>query len=180
MIQTVTESLIRLLKAEVHAECVLVASDDVFEVKKLPSLLLQGPSPSENHLRRCHSTHFELNQADLTTKQSRYPRYYNLDFDLVVTTGHEAELLQFQEKVSAFFAEHPEIEIGTFGKLNLTEIAPLGSGRRVNLSNLRQSSGKFRIEDCPVFSGKETEGRMISNVKVAFSGDAQSEINLTQ
>ncbi len=36
------------------------------------------------------------------------------------------------------------------GSLNLTEIVPLGGLRRVNLPNLRQSSGRCRIENCPV------------------------------
>ena len=180
MIQTVTESLIRLMKEKVHTKCVLASSDDVFEVKRLPSILLQGPALKENKLRRCASTHFENNQVDLTTKQSRYPRYYHLDFKLVVTASTEAELLGFQGKLSAFLTDTPEIEIGQFGSLNLTEMEPLGSSRRVNLSNLRQCSGKLRIEDCPIYSGIETSGRLVTDIKIAFSGDVHSEINVKQ
>ena len=47
-VRTVVESFIRLVKAEIDPEAVLVAADDVFEVPRTPSLILQGPTLVEN------------------------------------------------------------------------------------------------------------------------------------
>ena len=53
-VRTVVESFIRLVKAEIDPEAVLVAADDVFEVPKVPSLILQGPTLMENGDRAGH------------------------------------------------------------------------------------------------------------------------------
>jgi hypothetical protein len=53
------------------------------------------------------------------------------------------------------------LPVGELGALNLTLLAPLGGLRRVNLSNLRQASGRCRIEDCPVYDDVVTEGKLI-------------------
>lgn len=97
---------------------------------------------------------FEKNSADLSFEECRFPRLYHLDFDLVVTVDHESELLQFQEAVSRFLQLNPVISIVNKGELNMTELVPLGDLARVNLSNLRQSSGRLRIESCPVYDGE--------------------------
>ena len=51
-VRTVVESFIRLVKAEIDPDAVLVAADDVFEVPNVPSLILQGPTLIENGDRR--------------------------------------------------------------------------------------------------------------------------------
>ena len=48
LLREVVESFIRLVKAEIAANAVLVPPDDAFEVTKVPSFLLQGPSPVED------------------------------------------------------------------------------------------------------------------------------------
>jgi len=50
-VRTVVENLIRLVKAEIDADAVLVAAADVFEVPNVPRLILQGPT-LENDDRR--------------------------------------------------------------------------------------------------------------------------------
>ncbi len=169
MIQEVTEALIRLFQAKVHEHTLLIVPDDVFEVKKTPSILLQGPMLSEDRHRRVVGTTFKNNLADMTAEESSHPRLYHLDFDLIVTTAHESELLNFQERIAAFFISTPVVEIAESGALNLTEISPLGSLSRVNLSNLKQSSGKIRIEDCPVFAGELTTGKLVSKINIQLS-----------
>ncbi len=51
-VRPVVETLIRLVKVEIDPEAVLVAADDVFEVPRVPSLILQGPTLVENGDRR--------------------------------------------------------------------------------------------------------------------------------
>lgn len=106
------------------------------------------------------------NEQDLTFEQCRHPRLYHLDFDVIVTTGKESELLDLTEKVARFYQLHPVITVGEHGSLNLTELVPLGGLKRVNLSNLRQASGRCRIEDCPVYDGRVQSGRLAAGIEV--------------
>lgn len=54
--------------------------------------------------------------------------------------------------------------VGDHGTLNLTELVSLGGLKRVNLSNLRQASGRCRIEDCPVFDGRVIIGPLVKEI----------------
>lgn len=174
-IQTATETLILLAKQAIHPDTVLVFADDLFEVQSTPSVILQGPKLTEDRFRRGQVRLFEKNSADLSFEECRFPRLYHLDFDLVVTVDREAELLQFQEAVSRFLQLNPVIPIADQGELNLTELVPLGGLARVNLSNLRQSSGRLRIESCPVYDGEIRNGRLIRDRTFQFHGDVTEE-----
>ena len=144
-VRTVVESFIRLVKAEIDPEAVLVAADDVFEVPKVPSLILQGPTLMENGDRRTQARMVKKDVPNLSYEECRYPRLYHLDFDVIVTAAHEGELLDLQEKVARFYQVHPVLSVEDRGSLNLTELVPLGGLCRVNLSNLRQSSGRVMV-----------------------------------
>jgi hypothetical protein len=174
-IQTVTETLILLAKQAIHPDTVLVFADDLFEIQSTPSVILQGPKLTEDRFRRSVTRLFEKDTADLSFEECRFPRLYHLDFDLVVTVDREAELLQFQELVSRFLQLNPIIPIAYQGELNLTELVPLGGLARVNLSNLRQSSGRLRIESCPVYDGEIRNGHLIRDRTFQFHGDVNEE-----
>ena len=177
-IQQATETLIRLAKQAIHTDTVLVFTDDLFEVQRTPSVILLGPKLSEDGFRRGQTRLFEKNTADLSFEECRFPRLYHLDFDLVVTVDREADLLQFQESVSRFLQFYPVILIANQGELNLTELVPLGGLARVNLSNLRQSSGRLRIESCPVYDGEIRNGRLIRDRTFQFHGGVNEEQTL--
>jgi len=102
--------------------------------------------------------------AELIYEQSRPPRLYHLDFDVIVTTATEGEQLDLMEKVARFYQLYPTLTVGDHGGLNLTELTPLGGLERVNLSNMRQASGICRIEDCPVYDGKVETGPLVKEV----------------
>ena len=167
-VRPVVETLIRLVKAEIDPEAVLVASDDVFEVPKVPSLILQGPTLVENGDRRTQARMVEKDVPNLRYQACRHPRLYHLDFDVIVTAAHEGKLLDLEEKVARFYQVHPEVIVGDRGSLPLTELVPLGGLRRVNLSNLRQSSGRCRIEDCPIYDGRVETGGLIKDRAFQF------------
>jgi len=103
-------------------------------------------------------------KAALTYEECRQPRLYHLDFDIIITTAKQQELLELIEKMARFHQLHTVIPVGEYGALNLTEATPLGSLKRVNLSNLRQASGRCRIEDCPVYDGLVRSGKLIAVV----------------
>jgi len=166
VLREVVESFTRLVKSEVHPGAVLVCADDVFEITDVPSLVLQGPTLSEDGDRRTPAMLTKRHQADLTFEQCRHPRLYHLDFDVIVTTGKEAELLDLTEKVARFYQLHPSFPVGEHGSLNVTELVPLGGLKRVNLSNLRQASGRCRIEDCPIYDGSVSAGKLATGVKI--------------
>jgi hypothetical protein len=177
-IQAATETLILLAKQAIHPGTVRVFAGNLFEVQSTPSVILQGPKLAEDRFRRGQARLFEKNSADLSFEECRFPRLYHLDFDLVVTVDREAELLQFQESVSRFLQLNPVIPITDQGELNLTELVPLGGLDRVNLSNLRQSSGRLRIESCPVYDGEIRNGRLIRDRTFQFHGDVTEDQTL--
>ena len=63
---------------------------------------------------------------------------------------------------------HRVVSVPERGALPLTELVPLGGLRRVNLSDLRQSSGRCRIEDCPVYDGQVESGPLIKDRAFEF------------
>jgi hypothetical protein len=172
-IRTVTQEFIRLVRREVHESAVLVAADDVFEVKDTPSVILQGPVLTENGQRRTQARLIERNVPDLSYEECKAPRLYHLGFDIVVTTATETELLSLQEAVARLYQTHPVLEISDKGSLNLTELVPVGGLRRVNLSNLRQASGRARVEDCPVYDGQVRQGKLIRDRVFDFKDGVQ-------
>jgi len=170
LLREVVESFIRLVKAEIAANAVLVPPDDVFEVTKVPSFIIQGPTPIEDGSRRCSAPLLAGDREEMTFTETAHPRLYHLDFDLIATTGDAAAMLDMQEKVARFFLAHPTFPVGDRGTLNLTLLIPLGGWRRVNLSNLRQVSGRCRIEDCPVYDDTVHEGKLIHARIFEFRG----------
>jgi hypothetical protein len=145
-----TEALLRLLRVEIDPGAVLVAADDVFEAVQVPALLLQGPTLVEDARRRTLAHWTVRDQEQLTYVGGPYARLYHLDFDVVVSTGKERELLALIGKMALFYQQHPVLDVPDLCRLPVTELTPLGGLRRMNLSNLRQASGRLRIEDCPV------------------------------
>jgi len=173
LIREAVETFIRLWKSEVSPNAVLVSSDDIFEVTKPPSLVLQGPTVSENAARRTPAKMFTTHPEDLAYDERRHPRLYHLDFDVIATTGTEVELLTLMGKVARFYQVHTVMHIGDHGSLNLTELMPLGGLKRVNLSNLRQASGRCRIEDCPVYDGRVIYGQLIKEVLLRINAQGE-------
>lgn len=166
------EALIRLFQAEVDPRTLLVAADDVFEAAEVPALLLQGPTLVEDARRRTLAQWTERDQATMACRRGRYPRLYHLEFDLVASTGNERSLLTLVGNVAALYQRMPLLAVPDIGELPLTELTPLGGWRRVNLSNLRQASGRLRLEDCPVGDADtlQTEtGRLIVTPIIAVT-----------
>lgn len=166
LIQEVVETFIRLAKTEIDDGAVLVAADDVFEVTKTPSFVFQGPTLVEDSARRTPAKQVRKDRIGLTYEERRHPRLYHLEFDIIVTTGKEGELLDLTERVARFYQLHPVLDVGEHGTLNITELTPLGGLKRVNLSNLRQAAGKCRIEDCPVYDGRIVIGKLATGLKL--------------
>ena len=169
LMREVVEVFIRLVKTEVGPNAALVAADDMFEVTKTPSLVLQGPLISENAARRTPARQVRKNPSDLTFEERKSPRLYHLDFDVIVTTGKEGDLLDITERLARFYQLHPTLEIPERGTLGITELVPLGGLKRVNLSNLRQASGRCRIEDCPVYDGRIVSGKLTTGLRLELN-----------
>lgn len=165
----VIEALIRVFQAGLHPGTVLVSSGDPFEVKETPSVTIHGPTIKENPNRRVAGRFFHKDLETMTFETGAHPRQYHLDFELVVTCATERELIGFLESTARFFGNHTELTVGERGTLPVTVLSPLGSVDRVNLSNLRQATGRFRVEDYPVFEEEFKRGRLINNVELVFA-----------
>ena len=161
-VRDVVETFIRLVKAEVLQDAVLVPPDDAYEVQRTPNLVIQGPRLVEDKARRTMARQVIKDTDALTFEEREYPRFYHLDFDVIATTDKEAELIDLVAGVVVFFAFQRELVIPPDGdRLPITELVPIGGLNRVNLSNLKQSSGRYRIEDCAVYGGEVTAGKLI-------------------
>ncbi len=160
-VREVIESLIRKLQAEVTPQAVLINKNDLFETTKIPSLVIQGPEVEENKDRRTKAREIVKDNDTRTYEERNYPHFYNFDFDFILTTGTEDELLDLQEKIIKFFLNNPEMAINEEEKVNLVELAPMGGLFRPNLSNLRQTVGKYRLEDVLVYDSSLTQGKLI-------------------
>lgn len=169
-LRPVVEELIRLVKRELCSGAVLIAADDAFETKKVPIVILQGPTLKLNNGRQTMAQVTETDPETQTFEQTRHPKLYHLDFDLIVTAGAEPELLDLQEQVARFYLNCAVLNMGERGELVISEQIPLGGLKRVNLSNLRQSSGRLRVEDCPIYDGKVTTGGLIHTRTFQFHG----------
>lgn len=161
LFRAVSEQMVRLVRTGVYQKAVLIHPGDQFEVKATPSVLLVGPTVTENRHRRTLARWYEPVEPEVegdppTCRVHQHPRLYNLDFEIVITAATGAELLEFMERVAAFWSTNTEMSIANVGSFGLTELEPLGGYHRVNLSNLRQASGKFRIEDVPAISEAAT------------------------
>ena len=175
-VRHVIETFIRMVQADVHEAAVLVPPDDAFEVTATPSLMIQGPRFIENKARRSMARQIVTDTEALTFEARQYPRFYHLDFDVIATTSKEAELIDLVARIIAFFAFHREIEIPPNAEpLAITELTPMGGLNRVNLSNLKQSSGRYRIEDCAVYGGEAVHGKMIVDRIFDYNGPALTE-----
>jgi hypothetical protein len=172
----VIETFIRRLQAEVTPNAVLINKNDLFETTNIPSLVIQGPEVEENKERRTRAKEIIKDTDALTYDERNYPRFYHLDFDFILTTGTEEELLDLQEKSIKFFLNNPELEINQDDKLNLVELTPMGGLFRPNLSNLRQSAGKYRIEDVLVYDDSLIQGKLVVDRTFEYYGENDTPI----
>ena len=159
-IREVVEALIRKLQADVTPNTELVPINDYYEIKHTPSLLVIGPKLEENRAKRNSEKRVEVDRDNLSYTERNWPRYYQLDFDFVLTAANGMELLELQEKVIAFFLDNREVATAEC-VFKLQEMVPLGGLERPNLSNLRQASGRYRIEDVEVFDHDVFEGKIV-------------------
>ena len=180
LVRDTVETLIRKLQSDVTPNTVLVPLNDYYEIKQVPSLLVIGPKLEENRAKRVSEKIVEIDQDSLSYTQRNWPRFYHLDFDFMLTASNGMDLLDLQEKLIVFFLDNhfiqvsvaPGFGIGGFGvdpwgaseddaEFYLSEMIPIGGLERPNYSNLRQASGRYRIEDVPVFDNDIEEGKLV-------------------
>ncbi len=154
------EALIKKLQAGVTPNTVLVPVNDYYEIKHTPSLLVIGPKLEENRSKRNSEKRVEVDRDNLSYTERNWPRYYHLDFDFVLTADTGAALLDLQEKGITFFLDNREIATAECA-FKLREMIPIGGLERPNLSNLRQASGRYRIEDVEVFDHDVFDGKIV-------------------
>ncbi len=162
MIQEACNALVAKLRGGVLPQVVIVGKDDFHEIKQVPSLLLVGPALVLDKPKRFLLSDFVVDEPSLTYTETHQPWFYHLDFDLVLSTGTGVELLGLVSAVTAFLRANVALEVPPDGRFLLTELIPMGGLVRPNLSNLRQASGRCRIETVPVPDGYQATGSLIT------------------
>lgn len=161
MIREACEALVAKLRADVLPQVVIVGKDDFHEVKQVPSLLLVGPTLVLDKPKRFLLSDVVVDEPTLTYTETHEPWYYHLDFDLVLNTGTGTELLSLVADLTAFFRANVALDVSADARFLLTEMIPLGGLMRPNLSNLRQASGRCRIETVPVYDSYQVTGPLV-------------------
>ena len=177
-VREVIESFIRKIQADITPQAVLINKNDLFETTKIPSLVIQGPTITENKRRRTTNAikEYKIDETAKTYEERNYPRFYHFDFDFILTTGNETDLLDLQGKIIQLFILNPSLAINAEDNINLMEITPMGGLARPNLSNLRQAAGKYRMEDVLVYAGDMTQGRLIIDRIFQYKKDEDTPI----
>ena len=101
-VREVIESFIRKLQMDISPHAVLINKNDFFETTDIPSLVIQGPTITENKNRRTAALavkEYRIDEEGKTYEERNYPRFYYFDFDFILTTGTDAELRDLQEKI---------------------------------------------------------------------------------
>ena len=176
-LRAVVEKMMGLIQADILPGATIVPADDPFEIKATPSLLVQGPTLTQDLERRSMAKICETNLTDNSYVMGLSPAYYNLDFDIVVNTSNVQTLLDLQEKCALFFRQHAVLTVSSELSLRITELVPVGGFSKINLSNLRRAAGRFRIEDFPVFSGDFYAGKLILKRTIEYqNGNVPTEV----
>lgn len=163
-VRDVIEQFIRKLQLDVTLNTVMISKNEQFETENLPSLIVHGADILENRSRRTMTKLVVTDEPALTYQQWNHPRFYNFDFQLILTANMDSELLDLQEKIMQFFITNPVLVINAEDVVPMHEITPIGGLDRPNLSNLRQASGKYRLEDLEVYGSQIPEnGRLIAD-----------------
>ena len=175
-VRDAVEAFVRLAKAELPGDAVLAPPDEACEIQRVPGILLQGPRFEENRARRTMAKQVEKDAESLEFEEREYPRFYHLDFDVIATAATAADLIDLAAGAASFFARRREIEVPPDGdRLALSELAPVGGLARVNLSDLKQASGRCRVEDCAVYGGGAVQGRLVVDRVFDYSGPEMGE-----
>ncbi len=175
-IQTVTETLIRLAKQAIHPDTVLVFPDDPVRGPAHPQRHPPGaeadrrpfpPQPEPPVREECRGAEFR----GVPVSPALSPRFRPGGNRWIGRPNCSV----FTSRYHGSFSFTRRSPSPTRGSLNLTELVPLGGLARVNLSNLRQSSGRIRIESCPVYDGDLRDGRLIRDRTFQFHGDVTEQ-----
>lgn len=159
-VRSATEALVIALQDQVTPHTQLVPNSDYYEVKKTPSLVVIGPKIVENKSKRISEKLQDINIQNLAYEERRWPSYYHLDFEFLLTAKTGAELLDLIGRTTVFFIDNTSVAVDS-SVFNIVELIPIGGLDRPNLSNLRQASGKYRIEDVTVFGDLVTNGKLV-------------------
>lgn len=184
LLKLATDTLVDALRAAVCEHTVLVGRDDFFELKRSPSLILQGPKLEEHAERRTMDRLVETDRDAGTFTEQDFPRLYHADFEVILTCAKQEELFEKQQKLLSFVQRTPWLVVDEKTKFALVEMTPLGGLQKPNLSNLRQAVGIYRIEDVPVFGGEVREGKLITKAIFEFrdapNNDPYTTVETTQ
>lgn len=184
-INAAQEAFLAFLRAKIIKRVVVTEEGDHLEITDPPVLVLVGPNVQENRaLRGMQEIAVSVNlDAGTYEGQRRPPRYYSVEYQLLLFSADGERLAKYRDRILQRFPDNPhveyQVEVGADGlfdvKADLVEVTAMGSFRRPNLSNLKQVSGIYRLENVPVFSDEVFTGKLVTKVTVEmYLGDSTS------
>ncbi len=171
-IRSIVEAFIMKLQGEVKQNTFsvpfnMVPPDDYYEVRTTPSVFVVGPKISENlskrFLQKEYTRHYDgtQNPVENSTIEKIWPRYYHLDFEFILAAEDSGSLLDLQQELLYFFVVNQTLAISADESYYITMLPMENRTLRPNLSNVKQTTLYYRIEDIQIQPVTEIEGHIV-------------------
>lgn len=170
MIKEATEKLLLLFREKVE-ENTLMSQGDITEIKTLPAIVVRGPRAVEVKRLRTQAVMTDKDVDNGTYTKEKTPRWYNLRFDISVTSENFRGLADRMEALSRIAQSDPLLRVEQEGTGRVREYLwdwsefPSNAGAP-NFSGVYEASGELVIWDVETYSGIQTEGPLITSVEI--------------
>ncbi len=170
MIKETTEQLILLLRNKAEENTVM-SQGDITEIKTLPAIVLTGPRLQEVRSLRTQAKITEKDMELLTYAKETAPRWYNMRFEVSVSSQTFRGLADRIELLSKLAQSDPllTVEQEETGRSRQYywdwETFPSNPGTP-NISGVYEAAGEIIIYDVEIYSGIATEGPLITRIEI--------------
>lgn len=151
------------------------------EIKKLPIIVLTGPTLRERTNMR---TQAEIEAKDAEQGvfvKEKTPRWFNLSFRVLVAAERFSDILDRTERLSRLAQESPLLKVTQEGTGRVREYlwdwTELPSNSTTpNFSGIYEAQGTLVVYDVEIYSGVTRDGTLIKNIEMEFTaGDGNSK-----
>lgn len=184
MLNETCKELLRLLRTQVE-ENTQQNMGNLLEIKKLPVIVLTGPTLQE---RRNMRSVAELTATDPRTNtfvKETTPRWYNLNFAVLLAADHLSDLLDRVEHLSRTARAHPVLTV-TQDSTERTRryhwdwTALPSNTTTPNHSGVYEAQGTLTVYDIEIYSGHTRAGTLIQTVSVTLTPETPRGTNNTE
>lgn len=170
MIKETVEKLILLFRTKIEENTVM-SQGDITEIKKLPAIILTGPRLQEVLNMRTQAKLTDKDMELMTYVKETAPRWYNMRFDISVSSATFRDLIDRIESLSRLAQSDPLLtvvqeETGRDRRYKWDWITFPSNPGTPNISGVYEAAGEIIIYDVEIYSGVTTEGTLITRIEI--------------